>query len=118
MCETSLSGSCALISRWTCSTAANATSIDSSRSAVTSTNVPSSGRQRLCIPKEQLPGDEQPPDSIGHVPARQRRPRDIFDVFIELHRCPEAFANELLPPRGVADFAAVGLAIFEDHDPL
>src|SRR2546421_11684489 len=103
MRDTSLSGSCALISRWTCPTAANAASFALSRSAVTSTNVPSSGRQRLCIPKEQLPGGEQPADSVRHVPARQRGPRDVLDVLIELHRRAEAFADELLPPRRVAN---------------
>src|SRR5437667_12852966 len=114
MRDTSLSGSCTLISRWICPTAANAASIACSRSAVTSTNVPSSGRQRLCIAEEQLPGGEQPADSIRHVPARQRRARDILDVLVELHRRAEALADELLPPRGIANLAAVGLAIFED----
>ena len=94
--------------------------VDNARlSAVISTYVPSSGRQAHGnLEQQHLIGDEQPADSVGDVAARKGRARDVPDVLAEPKCRARTLADELLSPSRIANLASVGLAIFEDLDPL
>src|SRR5206468_7029814 len=112
-----LCGSCALINACTRAIASKAASAACALSQVTSTKVPSSGRQRMirsAILQQQIVSGKQAINAIGDMPARQSRARYILDIASEFERDARPFADELRAPALVADLAAIGFAIFQD----
>src|SRR5213080_1975715 len=111
-------------------TAANAARKPSSRAsreiddAVMSTSVPSHGSARrarnVASPTRQraLMEQQQPAHTLGDVPARERRARNVANVGVETHRVAASLADELAAPRRKPNLVAMRLAIDEDLERL
>src|SRR5262245_29537556 len=80
------------------------------------TVVPSSGRARSMLGKDDGIGGEQALDAVRDVPARQRRPRNVLDVLGHRELCTVTLADELRPPQRPADLIAVGFPVLQNLD--
>jgi len=57
-------------------------------------------------------------NALGHVPAGKRCATDVVDAFVESEPRARSFADELLPPIRIANFAAIAFAIIQNFDLL
>src|SRR5579884_2716100 len=80
------------------------------------TMVPSHGcaRSVTSFCKDDRIGCQQPLDSVGNMPGRQRGPGDVANVSAQLELRVRPFANELPPPLRIANLSTVGLAVFKN----
>src|SRR6188474_21311 len=90
----------------------------SSPRAVISTNVPREGRARRTLFEADLISRENASHPIGHMPTGKRCAADIVDALVESESRARSFANELLPPISVANFAAITFSVIENFELL
>src|SRR5690242_13455925 len=107
-CTSSMLANAASIAAWASLSARPATQI----SAI----VPSSGRARRTLFERDVISGENPANAFGDMPARKGGAADVLYVGIELQRIAGSLAGELCAPFCIADFVAVGLAIFQNLD--
>src|SRR4029077_18100066 len=86
--------------------------------AVISTNVPREGRARRTLFEADLIGCEDTVNALGHVPAGKRCATDIVDAFVDSESRARSFADELLSPIGIANFAAITFPVIQNFDLL
>src|SRR4030095_2327495 len=79
----------------------------SSPRAVISTNVPRDGRARRTLFKADLISRQDAAHALGHMAAGKRCATDIVDAVVDSEPRARSFADELLSPVGIANFAAV-----------
>src|SRR5712692_5734020 len=82
--------------------------------AVISTNVPSSGRARRALAKAGRIERENALDAFGHVPGRERGPRDVANVPVERDGITAGLPNELVEPAPSGDLATIGFSVLQD----
>src|SRR5262245_60344253 len=82
------------------------------------TVVPSSGRARSMLGKDDGMGCEETPDAVSDVPARQRRPGNVLDVLGRRELSAVTLADELRPPQRPADLIAIGFPVLQNLDSL
>src|SRR5690349_25100890 len=81
-----------------------------------STSVPSRGRARRRLFEGDFTGRKQALYAVSDVAAGEGGTADVGDVAVELERGVGLFPGELRAPARIADFVAVGLAVFHDLD--
>ena len=83
-----------------------------------STNVPREGRARRTLFEADIIGCEDTVNALGHMPAGKRCATDIVDPIVESKPRARSFADELLSPIGIPNFAAVAFPVIQNLDLL
>jgi hypothetical protein len=84
--------------------------------AVISTNVPREGRARRTLFEADFISREDASNAIGHMPAGKRCATDIVDAVVDSEPRARSFADELLSPIRIANFAAITFPVIQNFD--
>src|SRR5215813_14028282 len=90
----------------------------SSPRAVISTNVPRAGRARRTLFEADFISRQDAPHAFGHMPTGQRCTTDIIDAVVESEPRAWSFADKLLSPVRIANFATITLPVIQNLDLL
>jgi hypothetical protein len=83
-----------------------------------STNVPREGRARRTLFEADFISREDTSHAIGHMPAGKRCAADIVDAVVQSELRARSFADELLSPIRIANFAAITFPVIQNFDLL
>ena len=86
--------------------------------AVISTNVPREGRARRTLFDADLISRENASYAFGHVPAGKRCATDIVNAVVESEPGARSFADELLSPISIANFAPITFPLVQNFNLL